>query len=134
MSELPNNIEEMKKKINLTSGAQFWAYISPQNETSKYVTKWQVKIEQTDGNWVGIIDSDNPMKILQTPNLSGVFKVTVIASGPRFNEKKLTPKPDSKPNIGCNSNCAAMVGIVATVGGSDANYWTVWDAFCKGMR
>ncbi len=131
MSELPNNIEDMKKEISKANGAQFWAYISPQNETSKYVTKWQVKIEQTDGNWVGTIDSGNPTKILQTPNLSGIFKVTVMASGPRFGEKKLTPKPESKADIGCNSNCAAMVGIVATKDGSDANYWTVWDAFCR---
>lgn len=37
----------------------------------------------------------------------------------------------SKPDIGCNTNCASMVGIVATENGSDANYWTTWDAFCK---
>ena len=131
MDESPNNIEEMKKTVKLGNGAQFWAYISPQNETSKYVTKWQVKIEQTNGNWVGIIDSANPRKQLQTPNLSGVFKVTVTASGPKFGEKKLAPQSGSKPDIGCNSNCAAMVDIVAAEGGGDANYWTVWDAFCR---
>ena len=131
MSELMNNIEEMKKKVKLGDGAQFWAYVSPQNETSKYVTKWQVKIEQTDGNWAGTISSEDPTKILRRPKLSGVFKVTVTASGPKFGEKKLSPKPESKPDIGCNSNCFAMVGIVATKGGDDAQYWTVWDAFCK---
>jgi hypothetical protein len=124
------NIQEMKAKSKGGGGAQFWAYISPQNETDKYVTKWVVKLEQRDGNWTGSITSDDPYKILKTPNLSGIFNVRVIASGPLFPEKQLTNLPDSKPDIGCNSNCHAMVGIVATADGKDANYWTVWDAFC----
>jgi hypothetical protein len=111
-------------------GAQFWAYISPQNETEKYVTKWIVRLEQKDGDWSDFISSDDPTKILQTPNLSGVFRVVVRASGPLFEEKQLTNLPDSKPDVGCNSNCFAMVGIVANQGGKDAHYWTVWDAFC----
>ena len=131
MSKFPDSAEAMKNKVELGKGAQFWAYVSPQHETSKYVTKWQVRIEQTDGNWAGIIDSDNPEKILQTPELSGIFKVTVRASGPEFEEKELSAKPGSKPDIGCNSNCTAMVGIVATEGGADANYWTTWDAICS---
>lgn len=134
MSKFPSNVEEMRKISQLGNGAQFWAYISPQHETSKYVTKWQVRIEQTDGNWAGIINSEDPMKKLQTPNLSGVFKVTVTASGPKFDEKKLSPDPESNPDIGCNSNCASMVGIAATEDGSDARYWTTWDAFCKQGR
>ena len=77
-------MSEFQDKVYLGNGAQFWAYVSPQHETSKYVTKWQVRIEQTDGNWSGIIDSDNPEKILQTPDLSGIFKVTVRASGPEI--------------------------------------------------
>ena len=122
-------MEEMRKKINSGNGAQFWAYISPQHETSHHVTKWLVVIEQ--GDWAGFIDSDNPEKILHTPNLSGIFKLTIIASGPHFSEKKLAPMSGSKPDIGCNTNCSSMVGIVATENGSDANYWTTWDAFCK---
>jgi len=131
MREFTVNAGAMKNKVEQGNGAQFWAYVSPQNETSKYVTRWQVRIEQTDGDWSGIIDSDNPEKILQTPNLSGIFKVTVRASGPMFEEKELSVKPGSKPDIGCNSNCTAMVGIVATEGGKDANYWTTWDAICS---
>jgi len=124
-------IANVEGAMELGGGAQFWAYISPQGETSKYVTKWNVRIEQEDGNWVGFISSDNPLKELKTPGLSGVFKVTVTASGPKFSEKTLTPTSWSKPDVGCNSNCASMVGIVATQDGSNANYWTTWDAVCK---
>ena len=131
MNQLPNNIAEMKSKSAPGGGAQFWAYISPQHETAKNVTKWIVKFEQKDGNWSDFISSDDPQKTLKTPNLSGVFTVIVSASGPGFTEKRLTCLPDSKPDIGCNSNCFAMVGIVATSDGKDANYWTVWDAFCS---
>jgi hypothetical protein len=131
MSPQPDNIEEMKAKYQGGGGAQFWAYISPQHETEKNVTKWMVKFEQEDGNWSDFVDYRDPTKIVKTPNLSGVFNVIVTASGPLFKEKRLTNLPDSKPDIGCNSNCFAMVGIVATEDGKDANYWTVWDAFCS---
>lgn len=130
MSVQRNNIEELKSKLTLGNGAQFWVYISPQNNTSQNVTKWSVKFEQKDGNWTGVINSDNPQEVLQTPNLSGIFNVTVMASGPGFNEKKLNWKIESKPDIGCNQNCASMVGIVSNENGKDAHYWTVWDAFC----
>ncbi len=131
MSAYPNNIGEIKGKYKGGGGAQFWAYVSPQHETAQKVTKWEVKLEQKDGNWAGSITSDDPEKILKTPNLSGVFRVIVTASGPGFGPKQLTNLPDSKPDVGCNSNCFAMVGIVATADGKDANYWTVWDAFCS---
>ncbi len=129
--EQNHNIEEMKTKITVGGGAQFWAYISPQHETSKNITKWSVTLEQKDNNWIGKITSDNPYEILKTPNLSGIFNVTVIVSGPKLPEKKITNLPDSKPDVGCNSNCSAMVGIVSNEEGTDANYWTVWDAFCS---
>jgi hypothetical protein len=113
------------------NGAQFWAYISPQNDTPKFVTKWAVSLEQKDGNWRGTITSDKPYEILQTPNLSGLFNVVVFASGPKFAWRQLTVVDWSPADIGCNSNCASMVGIVATPDGSSANYWTTWDAVCK---
>ena len=93
-------------------------------------TYWTVTISQ--GNWQGSISSSNPHEILKTPDLSGEFDVRVTWQQPP-NEVvvELSPLPDSKPNIGCNDNCAAMVGIVANPEGSGANYWTVWDAFCK---
>ncbi len=131
MSLPKGDTEEMKARFKGGGGAQFWAYVSPQHETEKNVTKWMVKLEQKDGNWSDFISSDDPVKVLQTPNLAGVFRVIVRASGPLFPEKQLTNLPDSKPDIGCNSNCFAMVGIVATEGGNDAHYWTVWDAFCN---
>jgi hypothetical protein len=129
--QLGSNVEEMQDKVQLGGGAQFWAYISGQNETPSRVTEWQVQIEQTDGNWIGTITSDNPREILQTPGLSGVFAVRVTAGGAEFGPTELTPLPDSKPDVGCNSNCAAMVGIVASPDAVGANYWTVWDAFCS---
>jgi hypothetical protein len=131
ISELGNNIAEMEKSLRMGGGAQFFAYVSPQNNTEQAVTQWVVKIEQTDGNWSGTITSENPTQELRTPNLSGVFKVTVTASGPKFQRTQLTPTPDSKPDVGCNSNCAAMVGIVATPDGSGANYWATWNAVCS---
>jgi len=131
MNPQPDNTEEMRARFKGGGGAQFWAYVSPQHETEKHVTKWMVKLEQKDGNWSDFISSDDPAKILQTPNLSGVFRVIVMASGPLFPEKQLTNLPDSRPDVGCNSNCFAMVGIVATPDGKDAHYWTVWDAFCN---
>jgi hypothetical protein len=93
------------------------------------VTKWEVVL--TQGNWKDSITSDLPHKILKTPDLSGVFDVTVWASGPNFPWQQITPAAGSQPNVGCNDNCAAMVGIVANASGTGANYWTVWDAICN---
>ena len=115
------NLEEFKQmvssgEVELGNGARFWAYI-----------------EQQDGNWSGTITSKDPQANLQTPGLSGVFKVTVTAKyGAGLQPRQLKPQQGSKPEVGCNSNCAAMVGIVATPGGGDAQYWTVWDAYCNG--
>lgn len=128
---LDHNVAQVSGKVTLGKGAQFWAYVSPQNNTDQVVTKWSVTLQQIGGNWTGQITSDNPTQQLQTPNLSGIFHVTVKASGPKFDTIVLAPLADSQPNVGCNSNCAAMIGIVANADGSGANYWTVWDAFCN---
>ena len=129
LSQLGDNISEIRGQVELGKGAQFWAYISGQNNTPKVVHKWEVRLQQ--GNWSGTITSDNPQQILQTPGLSGLFDVVVTAAVAGLAPKQLTPQAGSKPNIGCKSNCAAMVGIVATPDGLNANYWTVWDAFCN---
>jgi len=128
---LDTNVEEMRGQVELGGGAQFWAYISPQNNTAQVLTSWAVTLEQTDGNWTGTISSANPQQTLQTPNLSGVFNVRVRVSLKQMVELDCQPLPDTNPNVGCNANCAAMVGIVATPDGQNANYWTVWDAFCS---
>lgn len=131
------NIEEFKTLVDtgqvvLGNGAQFWAYISPQNETDKFIHDWKVTISQQDGDWSGTITAENQHVNLQTPGLSGVFNVTVTAKvGAVLQPRKLEPQAGTKPDVGCNSNCAAMVGIVATPGGANAQYWTVWDAYCK---
>ncbi len=67
-------------------------YISGQNETPARVAEWEVRLEQTDGNWVGTITSADPREILQTPDLSGVF----AASGPEFSPTELQPLPRRK--------------------------------------
>jgi len=126
-----NNLTKISDRLELGAGAQFWAYVSPQNNTEKNVSKWEITLQQENGNWTGRIISEQPEKILRTPNLSGTFRLVVTASGPHFKEMKLGPASDSKPSIGCNANCAAMIGIVATPDGKSANYWTVWDAICK---
>ena len=117
--------------LQVGNGAVFWAYISPMNDTAEKVTNWSVTIQQQDGNWQGTITSENPKQQLQTPNLSGVFTVTVTGSGPNMPEQRLQAGPSCNPDIGCNSNCAAMVSIVASPDGTSATYCTTWDAFCS---
>lgn len=132
-----NNIDEIKEKVSsgeitLAKGAYFWVYISPQNETAKYVHDWKVTFEQVGGNWTGTITSQDASPSLQTPNLSGLFNLKVTAKvGAVLQPRTLNPQSGSKPNIGCNANCASMVGIVAVPGGANAEYWTTWDAFCN---
>jgi hypothetical protein len=110
-------------------GAQFWVYISPQNNTASVVTKWSVTYTHKDSNWVGTITSDNPTEILQTPGLSGLFDVKAQASGPDFGPVELHPS-EGGPVIGCNDNCSSFVGILADPDGKGASYWTTWDAIC----
>ena len=114
-----------------TEGAQFYVYLSPEHDTSSYVTQWAVEIQARDNNWSGTITSDAPHETLQTPGLSGLFDVTVVAEGPHFDKKQLDVLSGCKPNIGCRSVCTSMVQILATKGGHDAHYCTVWDAFCR---
>jgi hypothetical protein len=130
-----NGIANVETDLSLGSGAQFWAYISPQNKTAERLLGWKVELTQIGGNWKGSITSSNPQAQLQTPNLSGEFTVKVTASlkGVTPIELTLQPSPDSQRNVGCNSNCAAMIGIVASEDGKTATYWTVWDALCKRL-
>lgn len=131
---IDNNIAELNSEVT-TDGAQFWAYVSPQHETARFVSDWKVTIEEEDGNWSGTITSENPRKILQSPSLSGVFNVRVEAVvGSILQPRELYPQAGSKPDIGCKPNCAAMVGIIAAQGGEDAFYWTVWDATCQPLN
>lgn len=105
------------KDLHLGGGAQFWGYISGQNNTPNVVTKWKIKLEHTTSDWMGEITSDNPMAMLQTPGMFGTFNVTVTASGPNFKEKKLEvlydPKIHYRPDIACSPDNAGMIGIVA---------------------
>ncbi|MEW5726751.1 MAG: hypothetical protein AB1918_02890, partial [Pseudomonadota bacterium] len=96
---LGHNVADVSGKVSLGKGAQFWAYVSPQNDTDKVVTKWSVTLQHMGSNWTGTITSDNPTQQLQTPNLSGIFHVTVKASGPNFGETVLAPLADSQANV-----------------------------------
>lgn len=119
----------MALQLSTAAGAVFWAYISPQNNTGQVVTDWSVTISQ--GPWSGSITSADPQQQLQTPGLSGIFQVVVTGAGPSMPPQQLSPQSGSKADLGCNNNCAAMVGIVANSQGDSASYWTVWDAFCN---
>lgn len=121
--------------IQLGNGAQFWVYLSPQNDTSKMITTWKVTFSQ--GNWSGTISSDNPTQQLQTPNLSGIFDIKVeLLSGSTGGWREIPAQDGSRNQIGCNSNCSSMVGIVADstnppIGAINAHFWTTWDALCR---
>lgn len=122
-------------QVRLGNGAQFWVYLSPQNDTSKMISTWRVTFSQ--GNWSDTISSEDPTKQIQTPNLSGIFDIKVeLLSGSTGTWCQIPPKQGSNNEIGCNSNCASMVGIVADsinppIGAINAHFWTTWDAMCS---
>ena len=128
---LANSADQLK----LGGGAQFWAYLSPQNDTAKLIRTWRVIFSQ--GNWKNSITSENPTQMLQTPNLSGIFDVSVqVLSGSTGTWRDVPAQEGSRNQIGCNSNCASMVGIVADSttpppGSINAHFWTTWDAICS---
>ena len=132
MSGLANVETEMK----LGGGAQFWVYLSPQNNTAKVIKEWSVKF--TQGNWSDSITSENPTKQIKTPNLSGNFdiEVTTLNSSTNPPIKVNIPAQLGSINvIGCNANCASFVGLVADektlLGGVNVKFWTTWDAMCS---
>lgn len=130
-----SGLANAQKETKLGGGAQFWVYLSPQNNTSNVVKGWEVKFSQ--GNWSDTISSENPTKQIQTPNLSGNFDIEVTELDYSTNPARRISIPaqnGSKNVIGCNSNCASFVGIVADekplLGGANAQFWTTWDALC----
>lgn len=63
---------------------------------------------------------------------SSIFQVPAEWRNPETKVVKLLePLPESKPEIGCNENCAAMIGLLAPGEGEEAGYWTTWDAYCN---
>jgi phospholipase C len=113
------------------TGASFGAFLSPANGTARLITQWSVRIEARHGGWSGSLTSAAPEAVLQAPGESGMFDVTVIASGPNLAEKQLTPVQGSRADVGCGERCRALVGIVASPDGTDAEYWTTSDAVCE---
>ena len=132
MSGIANSSNELK----LGGGAQFWVYLSPQNNTANVVKGWSVTLSQ--GNWSDSITSENPTKQIQTPNLSGLFDIKITETDGSTNPPRIVDIPAQAPStnqIGCNSNCSSMVGIIADekplLGGPNAHFWTTWDALCS---
>lgn len=134
MSEKTVNVNSTGE-VQLGGGAQFWVYLSPQNDTSQMVSKWKVTFSQ--GNWSDTISSDDSSRQIQTPNLSGIFDIKVeLLSGSTGTWRQIPPQSGSNYEIGCNANCSSMVGIVADSntpmpGAINAHFWTTWDAMCK---
>lgn len=129
--QAPTEVDRASAPQKLGGGAQFWTYLSPQNDTQKLVTNWKVVL--TQGNWTGEMSSGGASQ-LQTPGLSGEFQLEVTAIvGPNPEWQTLGPTEGSQPGvIGCNENCASMIGIVVDPNDpSKAYYWTTWDAFCS---
>ncbi|MEM1222134.1 MAG: hypothetical protein AAGH40_05170 [Verrucomicrobiota bacterium] len=132
MSGIANSTGSLKTG----GGAQFWVYLSPQNNTAEVIKTWSVTFSQ--GNWSDSITSEDPTKQIQTPNLSGEFDLKVTQTDYSTNPPREVDIPAKAPStnvIGCNSNCASMVGIVAdetpVIGGAQGTFWTTWDAFCS---
>lgn len=121
--------------LTVGNGAQFWVYLSPQNDTAQMIKRWRVIFQQ--GSWSGTISSDNPTEQIQTPGLSGIFDIIVEElSGSTGTWRAIPAQAGSTNQIGCNSNCASMVGIVAdstnpAPGSINAHFWCTWDAFCS---
>jgi hypothetical protein len=121
---------EVGSESDLGGGAYFFVYLSPQGDTKDIVKTWTVTL--TQGDWSGTISSDGPPN-LQTDGLSGDFDLRVEWQ-PQPTEPlqvELEPCEGTQAGvIGCNDNCASMIGILAE-SKEKACYWTTWDAFCK---
>lgn len=140
LHEQLTDIEEIRAEFNskfnicesgLGEGAQFWVNLPEENGAAEKIVEWQVVFRHHYENWSGAISSESPRKILQTPNLGGIFHVKVLARlADEAEMTEIEPQTGSNRNIGCNSNCAAMIGITLTADGENAEYWTVWDAIC----
>ncbi|MEE9407889.1 MAG: hypothetical protein V3V28_07425 [Polaribacter sp.] len=132
MSGLANT----ENTIILGGGAQFWVYLSPQNNTANVVKGWSVKFSQ--GSWSDSITSENPTKQIKTNGLSGIFDIEVTELNNSTNPPmrvNIPAQAGSVNEIGCNSNCSSFVGIIADekplLGGANAKFWTTWDALCR---
>lgn len=108
------------------TGAQFWAYLSPSNDTDKVVTDFTIVL--TQGSWSHTLTP--AQQTLQTEGLSGLFEVRVSASFAGGDAIPLGPGPEYEPNVVCNADCSSMIGIVANLDGKSGYYWTTWNAIC----
>lgn len=104
------------------SGARFVVYLSPTYDTERWITKWALTVKRADASWQGTLTSDDPAGALQVPGFGGMFNMSVWASGPNLPWQELIPQ-SGNAEVECNSECQAMVGILALPMGYGANYW-----------
>jgi hypothetical protein len=129
--EATASFNEVASESDLGGGAYFWVYLSPQGNTKDIVKDWTVTL--TQGNWSGSINSSQNPPVLQTDGLSGDFDLRVEWRPEPTEPLQIEVQPcdGTKPGIiGCNVNCASMIGLLAE-SKEKACYWTTWDAFCK---
>ena len=111
----------MRDEQNGGPGAKFTVYLSPANETATYVTSWSVTVAHQGGSWSATVTSRDASPVIQSPQLSGTFTVSVIASGPQLESQQLSG--DQGDTIECTDQTQVMIGIVAAQGGYGASYW-----------
>ena len=83
--------------LHLGGGAQFWVYISPDNDTDKVVKGWEVTFSQ--GKWSDSITHLDPTKIIKSPGLSGIFDLSVT----ELDHSTNPPRRIAIPRIGIDS-------------------------------
>lgn len=108
---------------------QFWAYLSPQNDSLKKIKNWRVIVSQE--NWSETITDKNPTKKIEKKGLKGLINVSVeIYCNRKKLWENLKPVDDSKNTIEFNSNCISIVfGIftekeVLLNQKANAKFWT----------
>jgi hypothetical protein len=108
---------------------QFWAYLSPQNNSFKKIKNWRVIVSQE--NWSETITNENPDKKIEKKGLNGLVNVSVEIYCSRNNLwENLIPVDNSVNTIEFNSRCISIVfGIFAekeihSNQKTNAKFWT----------
>lgn len=113
----------LEKKI------EFWAYLSPQNNSFKKIKNWRVIVSQE--NWSETITNENPNKKIEKKGLNGLVNVSVeIYCSKKNLWKNLIPVDDSTNRIEFNSKCISIVFGIFAEKKADSNqkpkakFWT----------
>lgn len=108
---------------------QFWAYLSPQNNSFKKIKNWRVIVSQE--NWSDTITNKNPTKKIEKKGLNGLVNVSVeIYCSTKGLWEDLMPVDGSTNTIEFSSKCISIVfGIFAekellSNQKTNAKFWT----------